>query len=78
MVEAIPSLTNDAQVITKFLKNNIFFRFGVPQVLISDGETYFCNRQLETVLAKYGVTNKIAIPYHSQINGQVEVSNQEL
>ncbi|GKU88763.1 hypothetical protein SLEP1_g2989 [Rubroshorea leprosula] len=34
--------------------------------------------KFENLLAKYGVTHKIATPYHPQTNGQVEVSNREL
>ncbi|GAU36667.1 hypothetical protein TSUD_15800 [Trifolium subterraneum] len=37
-VEAIASPKNDAHTVVKFLKKNIFSRFGVPRVLISDGE----------------------------------------
>ena len=29
-VEAIPSRTNDAKVVVKFLRENIFARFGMP------------------------------------------------
>lgn len=35
-VEAIASTANDAHTVVKFLKKNIFSRFGVPRVLISD------------------------------------------
>ena len=42
-VEATTSPTNDARVVTKFLKKNIFSRFGTPRAIISDGATYFCN-----------------------------------
>ena len=42
-VEAIATLQNDAMTVIKFLKKNIFSRFGVPRVLISDGGTHFCN-----------------------------------
>ena len=41
-VEAIATLQNDAMTVIKFLKKNIFSRFGVPRVLISDGGTHFC------------------------------------
>ncbi|GKV13738.1 hypothetical protein SLEP1_g24722 [Rubroshorea leprosula] len=77
-VEAVACLTNDARVVVKFLKSNIFTRFGTPRAVISDGGKYFCNRQFENLLAKYGVTHKIATPYHPQTSGQVEVSNREL
>ncbi|RVW27029.1 hypothetical protein CK203_112869 [Vitis vinifera] len=45
----------------KFLKENIFSRFGVPKAIISDGGTHFCNRPFETLLAKYGVKHKVVI-----------------
>lgn len=46
-VEAIASSTNDARVVIKFLKKNIFSRFGTSKALISDSGTYFYNKQLE-------------------------------
>ncbi|GAU46577.1 hypothetical protein TSUD_402660 [Trifolium subterraneum] len=58
-VEAIACKANDAHTVVKFLKNNIFTRFGVPRVLISDGGKHFCNKYLENLLAKYNVKHKI-------------------
>lgn len=37
-IEVIASPTNDAQVITKMLKNVIFERFGTYRLVISDGD----------------------------------------
>ena len=61
----------------KFLKN-IFSRFGTPRAIISNGGKYFCNRQFESLLSKYGVKHRVATPHHPQTSGQVEVSNREL
>ncbi|RVX00475.1 Retrovirus-related Pol polyprotein from transposon 17.6 [Vitis vinifera] len=58
-VEAIPCRSNDHKVVLKFLKENIFSRFGVPKAIISDGGTHFCNKPFETLLAKYGVKHKV-------------------
>ncbi|RVW73578.1 putative mitochondrial protein [Vitis vinifera] len=58
-VEAIPCRSNDHKVVLKFLKDNIFARFGVPKAIISDGGTHFCNKPFETLLAKYGVKHKV-------------------
>ena len=71
-VEAIPFKRNDHRVVIKFLKENIFSRFGVPKAIISDGGTHFCNKLFELLLAKYGVKHKVATPYHPQTSGQVE------
>ena len=42
-VEAVATSHNDAKTVVKFLKKNIFSRFGVSRILISDGGTHFCN-----------------------------------
>ena len=76
-VEALATPTNDAKIMIKFLKK-IFTRFGVPRAIISDGGSYFYNRQFEALLKKYGVHHKVATPYHPQISGQMEVTNREL
>nr|GEX06878.1 DNA-directed DNA polymerase [Tanacetum cinerariifolium] len=73
-VEAKALPTNDARVVCKFLKN-LFSRFGTPRAIISDRGTYFCNDQFAKVMLKFGVTHRLATPYHPQISGQVEVSN---
>ncbi|RVW69204.1 Transposon Ty3-I Gag-Pol polyprotein [Vitis vinifera] len=77
-VEAIPCKHNDHRVVLKFLKENIFSRFGVPKAIISDGGTHFCNKPFEMLLAKYGVKHKVATPYHPQTSGQVELANREI
>ena len=77
-VEAIPSKTNGHKVVLEFLKNMIFARFGTPRAIISDGGSHFKNRSFEALMKKYGITHKIATPYHPQTSGQVEVSNREI
>nr|GEX77711.1 reverse transcriptase domain-containing protein [Tanacetum cinerariifolium] len=76
-VEVKELLTNDAQVVCKFLKN-LFAIFGTPRAIISDQGTHFCNDQFAKVMLKYGVTYHLATPYHPQTSGQVEVSNRGL
>ena len=77
-VEAIPTRTNDHKVVLKFIKEHIFYRFGVPRAIISHGELHFCNRSFENLLKKYGVTHKVSTAYHPQTNGQAELPNREI
>ena len=73
-MEAIACKHNDHKVVVKFLKENIFTRFGVPKaIIISDGGTHFCNKIFNNLLARYGVKHKVATPYHPQTSGQVEL-----
>ena len=62
----------------KFLKENILSRFGIPRAMISDGGTHFCNKPFESLMKKYGITHKVATPYHPQTSGQVELANREI
>nr|GEV74109.1 reverse transcriptase domain-containing protein [Tanacetum cinerariifolium] len=73
--KALP--TNDARVVSKFLKS-LFARFGSPRAIISDRGTHFCSDQFTKVMLKYGVTHRLSIAYHPQTSGQVEVSNRGL
>ena len=77
-MEAIPTRTNDARVVAKFLRNHILTRFGTPRALITDGGTHFCNKVVDNVLGKYGVRHRTSLAYHPQTNGQVEVLNREI
>ncbi|XP_019057368.1 PREDICTED: LOW QUALITY PROTEIN: uncharacterized protein LOC109116428 [Tarenaya hassleriana] len=77
-VEAIASPTNDSKVVSRMLQRIIFPRFGVSRVLISDGETHFVNRIIDTLLKKYGVQHRVTTPYHPQTSEQVEISNREI
>ena len=77
-VEAIPYKAADHRVVLKFLKENIFSRFGVRKAIISNGGSHFCNKPFETLLAKYGVKHKVVTPYHPQTSGLVELANREI
>ena len=68
-VEAIPMLTNDHAVVTKFLKEYIFFRFGMPLASISDRGSHFYNRYVALLMRKYKVIHKVNTLYHPQTQG---------
>ena len=77
-VEAIPTRTNDARVVTRFFRSHIFTQFGTPRALITNEGTHFCNKLVDSVLRKYGVRHRITLAYNPQTNGQEEVSNREI
>ena len=76
-VEAMPCRAADHRVVLKFLKENIFSRFGVPKAIISYEGSHFCNKPFENLLTKYGLKHKVATPYHPQTSGQVELTNRK-
>ncbi|XP_076899703.1 uncharacterized protein LOC143553638 [Bidens hawaiensis] len=42
-VEAVATRTNDHSMVCKFVQANIFSRFGIPRVIISDDGSHFKN-----------------------------------
>lgn len=59
-VAALP--TNDATDVIKFIKKNIFTRFGTPRPIIGNGGSHFYNCHFANLLSKYGVPHQKAIP----------------
>ncbi|XP_038904199.1 uncharacterized protein K02A2.6-like [Benincasa hispida] len=62
----------------KFLKKNIFTRYGTPRALISDEGSHFINCIITNLLTKFNVSHRVATAYHPQTNGQAEISNREI
>ena len=77
-VEAVPCRAVDHRLVLKFLKENIFSKFGVPKAIISDEGSHFYNKPFENLLTKYGVKHKVATPYHPRTSGQVDLANREI
>nr|GEV55707.1 reverse transcriptase domain-containing protein [Tanacetum cinerariifolium] len=59
----------------KYILIAVDYLFGTPRAIISDRGMHFCNDQFAKVMLKFGVTYRLATPYHPHTSGQVEVSN---
>ncbi|XP_062119234.1 uncharacterized protein LOC133832982 [Humulus lupulus] len=74
-VEVATTQANGDKVVFNFLHKHIFTWFGTPLAIISDEGCHFCNKQLDALLARYGVYLRTTLPYHPQSNGQEEILN---
>ena len=77
-VEVIATPRNNAKIVVKFVHKNILTCFCAPRAVVSDEETHFFNKVFANLMAKNGVKHKKALVYHSQSNGQPEITNREL
>ena len=63
-VEVVSTWTIETRVVIKFLREDIFFRYGMPTAIISDQGTHFDNRSFNTLLKKYSIIYCLATFYH--------------
>nr|GEX50847.1 reverse transcriptase domain-containing protein [Tanacetum cinerariifolium] len=80
-----PTIYRDAQDLVKTCDVSVDYlsKWVEAKVLRSndariDRGLHFCNDQFTKVMLKYGVTHRLAIAYHPQTSGEVEVSNSGL
>ncbi|XP_062538134.1 uncharacterized protein K02A2.6-like [Armigeres subalbatus] len=57
--------------VTEFL-DELFARFGVPNVIVTDNGTQFSSEQFAVLCRKNGIQHFRTSPYHPQSNGQSE------
>jgi len=78
-VKAITNPINDANMVLKFLKKNIFKRFGTLKALLGEKSIYSCKIHLiEFLLKKYRVFHNVATSLSSLDKWQVELLNHAL
>ena len=77
-IEAVGTIKADGKAVAKFMKKNIFTRFGMPKAVITDGGSHFCNQTIAKLLSRSGIQHRTTTAYHPQCNGLAEVSNREI
>ena len=73
-VEATALKSTVSSVVAEELLN-MFARFGIPKILLSDGGPQFTSKTMEEVLALLGICHQVTSPYHPEANGLCERVN---
>jgi Integrase core domain len=75
-VVARPVRNQLATTISKFLKKDIFTKYGLPQSILSDRGRNFISGEVETLLERSGVVHFTTASYHQQANAKTERVNK--
>lgn len=77
-VEAFPTKQETAKTVTKKLLEEIFPRYGMPQVLGTDNGPAFVSQVSQLVARLLGINWKLHCAYRPQSSGQVERMNRTI
>lgn len=69
--EIVATATISARATIRILRE-IFSRFGMPNVLVSDNGSQFVSTEFELFCTLNGIENLRTAPFHPQSNGQAE------
>ncbi len=67
-VELTPLRTATAQTVARFLRKDIFTRWGVPDYILSDRGPQFVSSVFQELCEQWTVTPKLTTAYHPQTN----------
>jgi len=66
------------QVVVKFIKNQIVYRYGIPSRIITDNGTNLNNKMMKELCDDFKIEHHNSSPYRPQMNGAVEAANKNL
>ena len=73
------SFKNVTQVaVTRFVKNNIIYHYGMPEMLITNNASNLNNRMMDQLCQQFKIQHHNSAPYHPKMNGAVEAANKNV
>uniref|UniRef100_A0A2N9FIQ0 Uncharacterized protein n=1 Tax=Fagus sylvatica TaxID=28930 RepID=A0A2N9FIQ0_FAGSY len=65
-------------LVTRFVKNNIICRYGMPEMLITDNASNLNNRMMDQLCQQFKIQHHNSAPYRPKMNGAVEAANKNV
>jgi len=62
--EEMPTFDNIRKIATLFIFNHIVTRLGVPQAIVTDHGSHFCNFMMSKLTKKLGLRHEKSTPYY--------------
>ena len=77
-VEAQPVVNVTQAYVIRFIKTQIIYLFGIPEIITRDQCTMFTGEKIKAFAQQFGFWLVHSSPYYAKANGQVEATNKVL
>ncbi|KAG8478987.1 hypothetical protein CXB51_028873 [Gossypium anomalum] len=77
-VEATSYANVTKSAVSRFLKKEIFCRYGTPERIISDNALNLNNKMIAEVCSQFKIKHHNSSPYHPKMNGAVEAVKKNI
>lgn len=77
-VEVASYVNVTKQVVTRFIKQNIICRYGVPEKIITDNGSNLNNKTIKELCQSFKIQHRNSSPYRPKMNGAVEAANKNI
>jgi hypothetical protein len=77
-VEACSFKNVTQATVTRFVKNNIICRYGMPEMIITDNALSLNNRMMNQLCRQFKIKHHNSAPYRLKMNCAVEAANKNV
>ncbi|XP_045822052.1 uncharacterized protein LOC123914933 [Trifolium pratense] len=77
-VEAASYANVTQQVVARFIKKEIIYRYGIPNKIITDNGSNLNNKLVKELCDGFKIEHHNSSPYRPQMNGAVEAANKNI
>jgi len=66
------------KVVTKFIRKELIYRYGIPERIITDNATNLNNQMMNELCEEFKIKHHNSSPYRPKMNGAVEAANKNI
>ena len=77
-VEAASYAIVTRNVVIRFIKKEIIYRYGLPKKIIIDNATNLNNKMMKEMCEDFKIQHHNSMPYRPKMNGAVEATNKNM
>ena len=77
-VEADSFASVTKNVVTRFIKQNLICRYGVPDRIITDNSTNLNNTMITALCEHFKIYHHNSSPYRPKMNGAIKAANKNI